>query len=763
MRKTLFLFIFVAMCGFRAHALNCVIPAGSSTATVQAAVNAAASNTCSPSTNVVTFAQGTSTISPITIPCPSSAGMTLSGPVTAYPKTRSSRPAARLANANTGQSPQLLQVAANCTNPINILFLEIDGQRPGSGGGSILVNGGNSNNLTIMYDYLHGNQEKVPFQCGGGWCYDDTAASLVFINGSAGQTNTNTKIQYNVFGNPAAGDCGNVMNWVGATLSSGGWAGYDSTGGSCNALGVYGSTTNLDFEYNIIQNQEQGTKWYEGCQSSSACYFYQINDTIAHNDFAFIHRIPTETQQSPTQANAPFSWNYNDVHDLVSSSFGTWILSGAQNYYTNMQHNVVLYNGSGAASNTPGSAEFWGNGQYLNNMVQGTTSCGMQYWTAIPVVMTVSKNIFQGMANYVCDESSNPAPIGVTPTAAATNMVGATVTAVTSAAPSISPNGGSFASTQVVTVNNAGSTSGGMGPQGNTGSWCTTDGTNPVPGSGSAVYYNNGDTLTLTASANLKCVGMWGAITQPVSYPSGFGFTPSAVVTAAFTGGGVPPPPIPVVLTGGYLSTPNSANTLAVAGTLQFAAVGAYSDGTTNTIPMSQIVWASSNPAVLTVNSGGLATAVSAGAANVGATVGAVPMSQWTVTVSGPKPPPIAYPFVYLISDRGINFTVPIVPVHFYAIVVYADGTQSSLTCSGAACADTKGTYITSWTSSVPAIGTISSSGAFAALTAGITVIQANLTSKSTGAYTSNSWSEVVGSGAGGLSQGTMDSGVLVR
>lgn len=753
------------MFGFRAHALNCNIPAGSSTATVQAAVNAAAANQCSPITNYVYF-NGASSITPITIPCPSSAGLFLTGPPTNYPKVRTDRPTAKLINANSGQSPQLLQVAKNCTTPITITYLDIDGNRPKSGGGSILLSGGNSNGLTLKYDYFHGNQEQVPYQCGGGWCYDDTAASLVFINGGAGETNTGTTIQYNVFGNPVAGDCGNVMNWVGASLSGGGWAGYDSTGGSCNALGVYGSTTNLDFEYNIIQNQEQGTKWYEGCQSGPSCYFYQFNDTVAHNDFAYIHRIPTETQQSPTDASRPFSWNYNDVHDLVVASFGSWVLSGAQNYYTNMQQNVVLYNGPGAASNSPGSAEFWGNGQYLNNMVQGTTACGMQHWTAIPVVMTVSKNIFQGMPNYTCNESSNPLPIGVSPSAAATNMVGAAITAVQSAAPSIAPNGGSFSTTQIVTIKNAGVTNGGMGPQGNTGSWCTTDGTTPTPGGGTSQYYNNGDTISLTASAVISCVGMWGSIIQPLSYPKGFGFVPSGIVSATFKSGGIDPPPPPVVtptLVSGYLNAPGNQNTLATKATLQFTAIGAYSDGSSATIPNSQIVWASTNPAVVSIGSNGIATGVSAGTANIAATAGAAPISQWTITVSGPPPPVVVLPFVYLISDRGINFTVPNVPVHFYAIAVYADGTQSSLTCSGSACADAKGTYITGWTSSNAAAGTISNTGAFTAIATGNTTIQANLTSTSTGAFTSNSWQELVGTGAGGLVQGTVNNGVIVR
>src|SRR5258708_20753969 len=115
------------------------------------------------------------------------------------------------------------------------------------------------------------------------------------------------------------------------------------------------------------------------------------------------------------------------------------------------------------------------------------------------------------------------------------------VSAVTSAAPAISPSGGSQTFPVTVTLTDKGSTSGAVS-QGNTGIWYTTDGSNPVPGNGTAKYLASGGTFTLSAPATVKAVGMWGALNQPTSYPSGYGFVPSSVVTASYPAGAIAKP-----------------------------------------------------------------------------------------------------------------------------------------------------------------------------------------------------------------------------
>jgi hypothetical protein len=78
-------------------------------------------------------------------------------------------------------------------------------------------------------------------------------------------------------------------------------------------------------------------------------------------------------------------------------------------------------------------------------------------------------------------------------------------------------------------------------------------------------------------------------------------------------------------------ATPSIANGL----TQQFTATGRYTDNSTQDLT-SEVVWASSDPAVATLSSNGLATTVGAGSTTVSATSGAL-ISETTLTViSGP-------------------------------------------------------------------------------------------------------------------------------
>jgi hypothetical protein len=74
-----------------------------------------------------------------------------------------------------------------------------------------------------------------------------------------------------------------------------------------------------------------------------------------------------------------------------------------------------------------------------------------------------------------------------------------------------------------------------------------------------------------------------------------------------------------VVLTSISVAPANPS--LAVGSTIQFAASGTYSDGTSHDIT-TQVIWSSSNTSVATVNNSGLATALSAGSTNITSTSG---------------------------------------------------------------------------------------------------------------------------------------------
>jgi hypothetical protein len=73
----------------------------------------------------------------------------------------------------------------------------------------------------------------------------------------------------------------------------------------------------------------------------------------------------------------------------------------------------------------------------------------------------------------------------------------------------------------------------GLGPQGNTSIYYTTDGSTPVPHSGTTHLYTG--PFPITATTTVNAVGMWGAANQPASYPSGYGYVASSVVSATYT------------------------------------------------------------------------------------------------------------------------------------------------------------------------------------------------------------------------------------
>jgi uncharacterized protein YjdB len=83
-----------------------------------------------------------------------------------------------------------------------------------------------------------------------------------------------------------------------------------------------------------------------------------------------------------------------------------------------------------------------------------------------------------------------------------------------------------------------------------------------------------------------------------------------------------------------------AASSVAVGATRQFTATATYSDASTGNVTNSA-VWSSNNMPVATVAAGGMATGVSAGVANITATVGAN-SGFGVLTVTAVAPPPVA-------------------------------------------------------------------------------------------------------------------------
>ena len=118
----------------------------------------------------------------------------------------------------------------------------------------------------------------------------------------------------------------------------------------------------------------------------------------------------------------------------------------------------------------------------------------------------------------------------------------------------------------------------------------------------------------------VKAVGLYGSggtspQTWPTTYPSGYGYVPSAIIIASIVGspGGTTTP----TLVGVSLGAPGNAATMVPGSTLQMHASGTYSDGTVTTLPDAHgnavTAWSSTSTQVGSVSSGGMVTAVAPG------------------------------------------------------------------------------------------------------------------------------------------------------
>jgi hypothetical protein len=682
-----------------AYATNFTIPAGANTAAIQATINQAAGG----SGNSVIFSAGNYVItSPITIPC-AAGPMNISGPVVVWPGPYT---ATLTSNINSWMFS-----VVPCSTPVTIEYLNFNGNRPSpDGGGAIYLSDGGISNFSIIYNKFWGNSASTA----GANNYD----TLIWLDGEVnGSTDSNDTIAWNQMGQ--AGDCGAIMNlysYQGGT--------YDAIGGQCAAIGSHVNLTNATIANNIITQQEQGMKFYEGGSDQNDVYKYS-NVNIAYNDLSYIHRIFIEAQA------AGQNYSYNDVHDPVGPKWGSWGFSTPQSGATNATGNLMIENNNGVAGG-PGAFEWWGNGVATGNLVQGMWGCAFQ-WGYFGPSQINGNTVEMPDACYVNSEeglSSSYGPV------VATNNFTTNISVHTSVAPTVSID-----STGMATISDSGP---------NTTAFYTTDGSTPTPYS---TPYST--PFSVAKGATIQAIGMWGAINQPKSYPAGFGYIPSAVASATSTVNPVNPvgppvtpnPPVTpptgstaVTLTSAYLATAGSANTLAAGATLQFSAIGSYSDGSTATIPNTTITWSSSNPAALTIASSGLATGMAAGSANVMAMIGTVSSSFWTMSVSAaptgtPAPPVAPTPPVtptlisaYLASTGSANTLVAGATLQFSAIGTYSDSSTATISNSSM-----------TWSSSNPAALTIASSG----LATGVATGSANVMAM-IGTVSSSYWTVTV-------------------
>ena len=566
----------------------------------------------------VLFAPGTYTISaPIYVPC----SVSLGGPPVGW--ARGDIYTAKINSAvSAGNYP--LNFPA-CTTAASVQYLSCNGGRPSpDGGGCIYVAAGVSN-LTITENYLYGNQGNA----GGGNYMED---SLLYFDGNSGATvDNNDTVTWNQLGQQ--GDCSNLM-------SNYSYSGLSGNGGFCNGLGVHDGMSNFVADYNIFSYQEQGMKVFENQGQCVNCY-------IEYNDFNNIHRIMFETQAN-IGGNQPTSMfiRYNSLHDQYETNWGSWGFSAANGCnsgcVTNTDYNVLINNVQASSSGgyTPGAIEIWGsNGTTDNyNLVQGYWANGLM--TSSTGQFTENNNTFcmavggsttaPGTGGYFNDENENPQSFK--PIATGNTFSSSPTCAQPSVTPTISPASGSFTGSQTVTFSVAGSNR-----DTNTGIWYTTDGSTPVPGSGTALYVPNGGTATVTTNT-VKAVGMWGAQNQPTSYASGYGYVPSAVVTANYNSGSVikqpsaknrsalnvpqttpaaerTANPVPTATATSVAIVPAQA-AVAIGSTTQLKAIATFDDGSTKDVT-TEFAWTSSDTRTIAASSSGALSGLATGKATI--------------------------------------------------------------------------------------------------------------------------------------------------
>jgi hypothetical protein len=180
-----------------------------------------------------------------------------------------------------------------------------------------------------------------------------------------------------------------------------------------------------------------------------------------------------------------------------------------------------------------------------------------------------------------------------------------------------------------------------------------------------------------------------------------------ANITAALAGITSHPVALTVISLSAISVAPSSPANMGVGSTQHFTATGSYSDGSTADFT-SQVVWSSSNPAAITIASGGIATAIGGGTTNITATFGGLtsqPVAMMVKVLSAITIEPVT-------SPRNLNVGAS---QAFTAVGIYSDGSMSDITSQ------------VTWTSSNTNIATILSNGSATGVAAGTAIISATL------------------------------------
>ena len=707
--------IFFSLCVVHAHAANCPISSGSSQSTVQSTLNSCGSG------NTATFAAGTyATTSTLSVPC----GVSLSGPVVAW-----SNPSAYTATISLSGSEGPVVSFSGCSTAASVKYLNFNGGQPSPDGGQNLYFPAGTSNMTVEYNFFHGNQ--------GNANSPQFIDGLVYFDGnSSAATSSNDTVSWNIFGSTSMSDCSNLMsNYT--------YSGFSGNGGLCNGLGLHNNMSGLTITNNIFQFQEEGMKFYEGQGECNNCI-------IEYNDYNNIHRISFETQANGGGSSPVLMYvDYNSIENQYDAGTGSFGFSNANgcnspsstnptNCVTHTDYNVIINNvliDSAPGDYVPEAIEQWGgSGTTANyNLLQGYWANGITWaqngqFTENNNAMILyfgnyqGGNFQSGVGNTSCTAaaggwwSTEDVTSGYIPSCSGNTYSGYHPTlptgTTTSVAPTISPGSGTFTTSQTVTFTNPGTNR-----DTNTGIWYTTDGSTPVPGSGTAKYIASGGTIAVSTTTTVKAVGMWGAQNQPTSYPSGFGYVPSAVQSATYTAGGAP------TLNSVSLSATGSVTSITVGASVQINAACHYNNGTTtgcNTADAygnSVSTWNTSNAGIVSLSSSGLAGGVAVGSANLTAVVAGVTSPAFSLAVAAPS---VTLSSVTLTTTGGVTSIVAGGTNQLIATCHYSDGSTTTCTTT-----DSHGSAVSTWSSSATTIATVSSAGLVTGVAGGSTNLSA--------------------------------------
>jgi uncharacterized protein YjdB len=149
-----------------------------------------------------------------------------------------------------------------------------------------------------------------------------------------------------------------------------------------------------------------------------------------------------------------------------------------------------------------------------------------------------------------------------------------------------------------------------------------------------------------------------------------------------------------------------AASSLPVNTSLQFTATGTYKDGSSRDLT-ALVNWKSSSTATATINSAGVAVGVAAGSTTISASLGSITGST-ALTVTAPTISSI------VVTPDGLTVGIGI-GQQYTATAIYSDGSTQDLVAG------------VTWSSSAPAVATISSSGLATTVAAGTTTITAKV------------------------------------